>query len=506
MRGGPPLFVASAHASALSANDAHAASVAPHRYNRAAHHCGLELLRGSRRFILWSCIGALAACGPAPVPPPPPKQTQELVIAIRPGPTTWFTGPDGDASGLDRDLAELFARDLGVALKVMPVASPLQLIAETASGEAHIGAGGLYQPATGGFAGPAASLLYTRGYYAIEPVLVYNSDGFRPESWADLTGEVVGIVDGTGLEASLAKVRSDHPDVQWRPLAMPAAEGLIEQVSEGSLGYAVVASNEAAAARNVFLNVETAFAVGPKQDLVWILPATRSALRDRADAFFDRIRKDGTLQRLIDRYFGYARRVERIDASVFQDRIRTVLPAYTSLFQQAQQQTGIEWRLVAAIAYQESHWNPQATSETNVRGMMMLTEDTAKRLRVVDRLDPRQSIIAGARYLADLKKSLPQRIGEPDRTWIALAAFNIGIGHLEDARVLAVRQKLNPDSWSDLKKTLPLLAQADLADNTKYGAARGGQAVVFVETVRAYYDVLLRLEKPYYGARLQATQ
>src|SRR4029077_17245144 len=104
-------------------------------------------------------------------------------------------------------------------------------------------------------------------------------------------------------------------------------------------------------------------------------------------------------------------------------------------------------------------------------------------------------------YLADLKKSLPQRIAEPDRTWIALAAFNIGIGHLEEPRVLAVRQKLNPDSWSDLKKTLPLLAQTDLADQTKYGTARGGQAVVFVETVRAYYDVLLRLGKPDYGAR-----
>jgi membrane-bound lytic murein transglycosylase F len=449
----------------------------------------------------------LAACGPAP--PPPPQEhakAQELVIAMRPGPTTWFTGPDGDAAGFDRDLAELFARELGLVLRVIPVANPSQLIATTASGEAHIGAGGLYRPTTGNFTGSASSLLYTTGYYAIEPVLVYNTEGFKPESWDDLSGEVVGIVDGTGLEAMLAKVRTDHPDVQWRALALPAAEGLLEQVSEGSLGYAVVASNEAAAARNVYLNVEAAFAVGPKQYLTWILPATGSALRDRADAFFERIHRDGTLQRLIDRYFGYARRVERIDASVFQERIRTVLPAYAALFQQAQQQTGVEWRLAAAIAYQESHWNPQATSETNVRGMMMLTEDTAKRLRVIDRLDPRQSIVAGARYLADLKKSLPQRIGEPDRTWIALAAFNIGIGHLEDARVLAVRQKLNPDSWSDLKKTLPLLAQTDLADQTKYGTARGGQAVVFVETVRAYYDVLLRLEKPYYGARLQATR
>ncbi len=450
-------------------------------------------------------MGALAACGPSPLPPPQ-KQAQELVMAMRPGPTTWFVGPDGDAAGFDRELATLFAREVGLPLRIVPADNALQLLEKTVSGEAQIGAGGLFRSASAGIERTAGSLLYSSGYYAIEPVLVYNSDGFKPESWADLTGETVGIVDGTGLETALAKVRGDHPDVKWRPLALPAADGLIEQVSEGSFGYAVVASNEAALVRNVFLNVETAFAVGPKQELVWVLSATQATLLEKVNAFFARIGKDGTLQRLIDRYFGHVRRVERIDAGVLQDRIRTVLPAFAALFHQAQLESGIEWRLIAAIAYQESHWNPQATSETNVRGMMMLTEDTAKRLRVRDRLDPRQSIDAGARYLADLKRSLPARIAEPDRTWIALAAFNIGIGHLEDARVLAARRRLNPDSWSDLKKTLPLLAQAELADDTKFGVARGGQAVVFVETVRAYYDVLLRFEKPYYGARLHATQ
>jgi peptidoglycan lytic transglycosylase F len=449
-----------------------------------------------------SGLGALTACGPTPSPPQP-RPAHELLVVMRPGPATWFTGPDGEATGLDRDLAEMFAKEQGLTLRVVPADSPTQLLADASQGNAQIAAGGLYRPVAGDDP-PRPPLLYTAGYYAVEPVLVYNTDGFKPESWSDLAGETVGIVEGTGLEGALAEVRAEHPDVRWHPEALPAAEGLIEQVSEGTLDYAVVASNEAAVARNVFLNVETAFPAGPKQDLVWILPAGQAALRDRIDAFFGRIRRDGTLQRLLDRYFGFARRVERADASAFQERIRTVLPAYAGLFHLAQQETGIEWRLLAAIAYQESRWSSAATSETNVRGMMMLTEDTAKRMRIVDRLDARQSIVAGARYLAELKQALPERIGEPDRTWLALAAFNIGIGHLEDARVLAAKRKLDPDSWSDLKKTLPLLAQPDAADGTKYGFARGGQAVVFVETVRAYYDVLLRLESPYYGARLRA--
>ena len=461
----------------------------------------------SKRLILWSALASLAACGPEPPPPSPPqKPAHELTIVIRPGPTTWVLDGDRDAAGLDRDLAVLFARERGLALRIIAADNPPQALADVAGNNVSIAAGGLYRPVASVPSGTADRFLYTTGYYSVEPVLVYNTDGFKPESWADLAGETVGIVDGTGLESGLARIRSDHPDVQWRPLALAGAEGLIEQVSEGTLSYAVVGSNDAAVARNVFLNVETAFAVGPKQDLVWVLPAAEAALRDAINAFFDRVRKDGTLQRLIDRYFGYSQRVERIDAGVFQERIHSALPAFTGLFQQAQQETGIEWRLIAAIAYQESHWNPAATSETNVRGMMMLTEETARRMRVDDRLDPRQSVMAGARYIADLKHALPERIHEPDRTWLALAAFNIGIGHLEDARVLAAKRKLNPDSWSDLKKTLPLLAQADAADGTKYGFARGGGTVVFVETVRAYYDVLLRLREPYYGVRLKVAQ
>jgi len=461
----------------------------------------------SKRLILWSALASLAACGPEPPPPSPPqKPAHELTVAIRPGPTTWVLDGDSLAAGLDRDLAVLFARERGLALRIIAADNPAQALADVAGNNVNIAAGGLYRPVASAPPGTADRLLYTTGYYSVEPVLVYNADGFKPESWADLAGETVGIVDGTGLESGLARIRSDHPDVQWRPLALAGAEGLIEQVSEGTLNYAVVGSNDAAVARNVFLNVETAFAVGPKQDLVWVLPAAEAALRDAINAFFDRVRKDGTLQRLIDRYFGYSQRVERIDAGVFQERIHSTLPAFAGLFQQAQQETGIEWRLIAAIAYQESHWNPSATSETNVRGMMMLTEETARRMRVDDRLDPRQSVMAGARYIADLKHALPERIHEPERTWLALAAFNIGIGHLEDARVLAAKRKLNPDSWSDLKKTLPLLAQADAVDGTKYGFARGGGAVVFVETVRAYYDVLLRLQAPYYGIRLKVVQ
>jgi len=152
---------------------------------------------------------------------------------------------------------------------------------------------------------------------------------------------------------------------------------------------------------------------------------------------------------------------------------------------------------LAAIGYQESQWNPYATSPTGVRGLMMLTGETADRMGVTDRLDARQSILGGARYLALMKDTLPDRIAEPDRTWLALAAYNQGQGHMEDARRVAQARGGSPDSWADVKQALPHLSRGTYAKAMKYGYARGGEALHFAENIRNYYDILLRLEPEY---------
>src|SRR5690606_22308761 len=195
-----------------------------------------------------------------------------------------------------------------------------------------------------------------------------------------------------------------------------------------------------------------------------------------------------------DRYYGHSKRLKSIDVTAFIQRSRTLLPQYIDLFKQAQELTSLDWRLLAAVSYQESHWDKFNTSPTNVRGLMMLTEDTADRMGVTDRLDPKQSIIAGARYIVLLKDAIPERIPEPDKTWMALAAYNIGLAHLEDARVLAQRLKLNPDRWADVKKALPLLNKVEYYSTLKYGYASGGAPVIFVESIRTYHKILEKYE------------
>jgi len=430
------------------------------------------------------------------------------VVVVRPGPTTWFAGENGEPSGLDHDLLQRFAREQKLPLVVVVADSATTLMSKVSRGDAHIGAGGLFQtaPEPAGSDGGASPrrVLWSDGYHAVEPVLIYNRDSFRPQTLADLDGTTIAYAQQTGLESAIAAVRTAHPEVHWKAVDPPTADALIAQVAEGVLDYAVVASSDASAMRNVYLDFDVAFSLGPRRELAWAVAPGQAELREAIDRFFARLRREGTLARYVDRYFA-PRDIERVDAEVFRERIRRTLPQYRAFFHDAQAHTGVEWRLLAAVAYQESQWDPVATSETGVRGLMQLTEETARKLGVGDRLDARASAMGAARYLRELKDKLPSRIGEPDRTWLALAAFNIGVGHLEDARVPAQRQKLNPDLWSDVRKTLPLLAQQDYFLQARNGYARGGMPVAFVDRVRAYYDVLLRTE-PAYQPRLRAAE
>ena len=462
-----------------------------------------------------SCAGLVGAalvvllatgCEREPEPIKQESAARAFRVAVRAGPSSWYPGPSGEPAGFDHDLLVRFAEDRKIEIEVVHVDTASALLDRVSSGDVMIGAGGLYAPAAAPSETPADSkrhVLWTRGYFTAEPVLIYGVDGFKPKSFKDLVDATVTYVEATGIDATFAAIRMAHPEIRWKALALPSADALVAQVSEGRVDYAVVPSIDAAAARNVYLDFDVAFPVGEKRDLAWAVAPGHEGLRDDLDHFFANARKEGLLARYVDRYFSHVRQVERIDAGVFQERLKSVLPDYRKIFEEAQATTGIEWRLLAALAYQESQWNPFATSETGVRGFMQITEETARHLRISDRLDPRASTLGAARYLADLKSKLPARITEPDRTWLALAAFNIGVAHLEDARILAQKQKLNPDLWSDVKKTLPLLAQPEFYAGAKYGYARGGMPVVFVDRVRGYYDILLRHEG-HFQPRLRA--
>jgi membrane-bound lytic murein transglycosylase F len=200
------------------------------------------------------------------------------------------------------------------------------------------------------------------------------------------------------------------------------------------------------------------------------------------------------LAQLVDRYYGPASRSNFINLTVFRARAHDRLPNYQQLLEDAGAKYELDWRLLAALAYQESYWNPSSVSYTGVQGFMMLTRETAAELGIDDRLDVAASIDGGARYLRELLDRLPPRTGLPDRLWFALAAYNTGLYHLEDARIITQEQGGDPDKWTDVRKRLPLLAEPKWYTRAKYGYARGDEPVRFVSRVRAYYDVLAKID------------
>jgi membrane-bound lytic murein transglycosylase F len=263
-------------------------------------------------------------------------------------------------------------------------------------------------------------------------------------------------------------------------------------VSDQLIEYTVMDSNDLSVNRHFYPEVKPAFAISDPEPLAWAFPRSEdNSLLDTAITFFNKIRQNGTLNQLLERYYGHIEKFDYVGTRRYLRDIEQRLPAYRDIFMAAAEEAGMDWRLLAAIGYQESHWNPEAVSPTGVRGIMMLTRDAATDIGIEDRRDPEQSIQGGTGYLVRMLQNIPERVPEPDRTWLALAAYNVGLGHLEDARILTQKNKGNSDRWVDVKKNLPLLSQKKWFKQTRYGYARGREPVRYVENIRTYYDILV---------------
>ena len=267
--------------------------------------------------------------------------------------------------------------------------------------------------------------------------------------------------------------------------------GLMEQVHNGDAEYAVVDSLAHQVNQSIYPNARIAFQITPEQPVAWAFPGgTDSTLLDRANIYLTQASENGELDALKRRFFGHVDEFNIAGSQLFTKRIEKRLPKYEEMFRETADIFNIDWLLLAAIAYQESHWNAKAKSPTGVRGLMMLTRPTAKEMGITNRLDAEQSLIAGAQYFLKTKKRLSKQILEPDRTWMALASYNVGFGHLEDARVLTERAGKNPNLWKDVKEHLPLLEQKKYYSTVKRGFARGREPVSYVQNIRHYQDIL----------------
>jgi len=327
-------------------------------------------------------------------------------------------------------------------------------------------------------------------YQSVRQEVIYRRGTKRPAGIEDLVGGAIEVPAGSSQAALLRESLADHPRLLWREDPRASYEELVRRVHEGLIDYTIVPSHAFALLRHSYPEARAAFGVGDELRIAWALPKGADALREQVAAYFAEIEATGELGRILDRYYFAARDFDYVGSRAFLRHIETRLPRYLGLFREAERRTGIDWRLLAAISYQESHWNPEAVSPTGVRGLMMLTQDTAAMVDVADRGDPRESVFGGAHYFRIVLAKLPERIPEPDRTWLAVAAYNLGFGHLEDARIITEIQGGDPDRWDHVRARLPLLADEAWHSRVKRGFARGHVGVKYTDNVRRYYELL----------------
>lgn len=408
----------------------------------------------------------------------------ELRVVTRNSPTAYYLGANGP-EGPEYDLIQQFAAELGVAVYIYTVPGFGDIKEQIASGRAHLAAAGLTINEAWG-----DSIAFGPPYQQVRQHLIYRQGKTKPRSLEDINGSRIEVATGSAQAETLRRVRNRYPLLVWVERGRGDSLQLLADVAAGEIDYTIADSTEFALGRNFHKATRVGFDLMAGESLAWAMNARDDSLQRRVTRFFADISGSGQLTALLNRYYGKSDRFEYVGPRNFLRHVQVRLPRYRQWFEEAAETVGEDWRLIAAIGYQESHWEPDAISPTGVRGLMMLTKVTAEQIGVTDRRDPKQSIFGGARYYAAVRAQIPDRIPDPDRTWLALAAYNVGYGHLEDARILTQLHGRNPDLWQDVRAFLPLLAQEYWYTQTRRGYARGWEPVRYVDNIRGYLDIL----------------
>lgn len=412
------------------------------------------------------------------------KESGKIIVITRNNAHCYYTYRD-NSMGFEYDLAKAFSDYLGVSLKV--ITPPWEKLFD----ELNTGNGDFI----------AASLTITPSrekladfsdeYLAIQQQAIIHTNNFQAKKLEDLKGKTIHVRRGTSYEERLNELKGGELDINIQLYEDTPTEELIRMVAEKEIEVTIADSNIAFLNRRYYPDVKIAFPIEEPQSLGWAVKKGETALQNEINEFFKKIKKDGTFAKIYEKYYANVEIFDYVDLKKYHRRLKTRLPKYKEIIKKAAEKYGFDWRLIAAVVYQESHFNPRARSFTGVRGMMQLTLNTAKDMDIKNRLDPKQSIMGGVKYLKRLYDRYDDA-KDPDRVLITLASYNVGHGHILDAQKIAKENNLDPNSWSSLEEILPLLRYRNYYRKTKNGYCRGTEPVRYVNRILTYYDILKR--------------
>jgi len=414
----------------------------------------------------------------------------ELHMVSRNGPTTYYEGPNG-LMGFEYALAKRFAKSLDVKLVIRDEEDLGVMLDSVRDQHVHFAAAGLSitekREQKVDFADP---------YLEVTQQLIYQFGERKPKTIADLVGKKIVVISNSSHSERLRRLQREHPELSWEERSDVEMLDLLELVHNGEADATIVDSNAYQLSESLYPRARVAFAINEPEEVAWAFPKIKDdSLFLQAQKFFAKDKTAKLIQDTKEIYYGHLGELDYSGAILFAHRVDSRLPKWEAKLKEAAELYDLDWQLLAALSYQESHWNPKAKSPTGVRGFMMLTRNTAKEMGVKNRLSANQSIMGGAKYFKTIHARIPDRIAEPDRTWLTLASYNIGLGHLEDARILTEHGGGNPDKWSDVRENLLLLSKRKHYKFTKHGYARGWEAVKYVQNIRNFHTIIAWNEK-----------
>ncbi|WP_299198499.1 membrane-bound lytic murein transglycosylase MltF [uncultured Amphritea sp.] len=416
------------------------------------------------------------------------QKTGILRVATLNTPTTYYQDNNGEPTGFEYELLKSFADYLGVELELIIPDTFGDIFTLVKNRSAHIAAAGLTVTDERN-----QNFLFSPAYAYSTPTLIYRVTQGKPEpkSVADLENKNIKVIANSSHAELLRTLKNTYGYLKWQETTTSSVTELLEDVYEQEIDYTVSDDFIFDAQKSYFPGLKKSLALSKPKPVAWLLiKQSDQSLQRATQRFFERPATQELLVKLKKKYLTRQTRLGYVDIETFRRDLETRFCKLEQYFMMAEQETDIDWRLLASIAYQESHWNPNAVSPTGVKGIMMLTQAAAKEVGVADRTDPVQSVMGGAHYLEKVMGKIPDRIQGKERIWFALASYNIGYGHLEDARVLTARAGRDPDKWSDVKEFLPLLTQKEYFQSVRHGYARGYEPVLYVKNIRNYYDLL----------------
>jgi len=414
-------------------------------------------------------------------------KNNEITFITRNNTYSYFID-QGQKMGFEYDLAKAFADYIGVQLKVRDDFSWSDIIPALKTGK-------------GAFAGANLSvdaenkndLLYSNPFLTTNLHIIANRSNRSVRKLIDLSGKEITVRKGSAAIGHLKALMHDNFTFSIVEIENISTENLISMVNRNIVELTIADDNIMSMIGQHYPDIKTTSKITTGDQIGWVLHPYSFKLKARMDTFLNEIRENGVYDRIYEKYHDKPRHLNVADIVTFHSKLNENLPIYRKIIKEKAAIFGFDWRLVAAQIYQESHFNPNANSHANANGIMQLMKRTADSYGIKDIFDPAQNISAGLSHLKKLYEHFDNASGK-DRMNISLAAYNVGQGHILDARNLARRKKLDPNKWESLEETLPLLSKRKYFKDSLYGYCRGKEPVEYVNNINSYYDIIKHMD------------